>query len=375
MKRRKLFGDYCPNDASQGRRKLFSDSAVNKTCRKLFNNNSETEENILICYDCGYQMKTNGSTTEYICPNCGGRRFNFLKSMTAPADPNGTGSEKCEHNKSENEINKTFSEIRENINNKNRKKLFSSLTNIQPNKTGERTSDAVGTLHEFKCNDCSIVFKNESESSSGLRCPGCGGNRIVRLPDNIDFGKDDKTDEFLKEFSGKTISSDSCQKIFSERGIKESVDSMIDSGYARETEDGQICFSETADFQRKLFSKLVISVTKLLELEPVDSKEEMINKLEEAGNLPPKSIILIKKAHNIIPTTNQNLYSENDEEYLKDSGIVNDLRLEYGGTIIPLKDFMSIISEQYNDAPENILDLLVNNNTIKISGSQVEILK
>ena len=40
-----------------------------------------------------------------------------------------------------------------------------------------------------------------------------------------------------------------------------------------------------------------------------------------------------------------------------------------------LKDFMNLLSTEYPDAPDHILDLLVNDKVIKITGSQVEIRK
>jgi hypothetical protein len=122
--------------------------------------------------------------------------------------------------------------------------------------------------------------------------------------------------------------------------------------------------------QKKLFSELVISVSKELGLEPVDSKESLINKLLDFGRLPEKSIVLIKKAHNVIPSRDSH-----EENYLQDSGISRDLRLMHGGETMGIRDFLKLLDEQYNDAPEDILDDLVSDNVIKISGSQVEILK
>lgn len=389
MERRKLFS---AKQEEPKKRKLFSDFAITKR-RKLFCSDSPesteatpeeiesglVETKVLVCQDCGYQLNTKGDTCDCVCPNCGSRRFNFLQDMSAPIGPAGPGIDQENSDQAiqeaVNEVDKAFSEIREET--RERRKLFSALTNIQPNTNGEGADDPMGTEHPFECSDCCHTFMDESETPSGVRCPNCGGNRVVQVDsddsDQREFSDtSDETDEFLKEFSGKTIGPDELQKIFSERGINETIESMISSGYARETEDGQVCFSECSDIQRKLFSKLVISVTKELDLDPVESKEALIHKLIESDNLPDRSIMLIKRAHNM-PI--QNEFSDNSDEYIKDSGIENDLRLEYGGTMIPLKEFMSILNEQYNDAPENILDQLVSANVIKISGSQVEILK
>ena len=47
----------------------------------------------------------------------------------------------------------------------------------------------------------------------------------------------------------------------------------------------------------------------------------------------------------------------------------------HGGETMGIREFLKFLDEQYNDAPEDILDKLVSDNVIKISGSQVEILK
>lgn len=325
------------------RRKLFSNAV--KTRRKLFSDvPAEIAPVVLVCQDCGYNLETNGTTTNAICPNCGGRRFNNKAEITVHTED------------IEVPETKTYS----------RRKLFSSLTEIHPNKLGEGFALNLGPTNDYRCSDCGFEFQDPAETPSGTRCPNCGGNRVLRL--NSEYAGQcefsDKTDEFLKEFSGQVLDYEVLQKTFTESEISQ----MINEGYATETEKGQVSFSDVAYSQRKLFSELVISVSKELGLEPVSSKEGLIERLLDCGRLPDKSVILIKRAHGIIP-------SEDDSNYLVDSGISKDLRLLHGGETMGIRDFLKLLDEQYNDAPEDILDSLVSNNVIKISGSQVEVLK
>lgn len=273
----------------------------------------------------------------------------------------------------ENEINREFSELRKSM---VRRSLFSSLVD-EPNGEGGASMGHPGP-HHYTCLDCGHTF--EMEDHGKVRCPNCGGDRVVCSEESDcgpycncnepeeesrDFSDTyDATDDLLKEFSEKTVSVEKLERIFSERGISESVDSMVDAGYATYTDDGQVCFSERPDVQRKLFSKIAISVTKVLELDPVDSKEALIHKLSENGNLPGRSIVLIKKAHDI---------PEEKSDYLSDSGILGDLSLQHGGSKMPLSGFQGILREQYNDAPDDILDKLVSSGIIDITGNCVEI--
>ena len=348
MERRKLFSDV----AVTTRRKLFSDVSAT-TRRKLFSSEAGADNLpvegpiVLVCQDCGYNLETNGSTCDELCPNCGSKRFNHKCEITTPLEDVEVPEEK------------TYS----------RRRLFSSLTEVQPNTEGAGSALNFGNNpNTYRCQDCSYEFQDPSETPSGTRCPNCGGNRVLRM--NSEYAGQcefsDKTDEFLKEYSGQVIDLDTLQKTFSE----DELDTMIYEGYAEKTEDGQVCFSEVAYSQRKLFSELVISVSKELGLEPVDSKENVIEKLLDCGRLPEKSIILIKRAHNIIP-----VHDSHEENYLQDSGIKRDLRLLHGGESMGIREFLKFLDEQYNDAPEDILDKLVSDNVIKISGSQVEILK
>lgn len=347
MERRKLFSDV----AVTTRRRLFSDVPATER-RKLFSSEDGADNLrsdgsvVLVCQDCGYNLNTAESTSNDICPNCGGRRFNHKTEISTPLEDVVVPEEK------------TYS----------RRRLFSSLTEVQPNVNGEGSASNMGEVNFYQCIDCKHEFEDPAETPSGTRCPNCGGNRVLRL--NSEYAGQcefsDKTDEFLKEFSGQTVDMAEVQKTFSE----DEIGSMINEGYAIEDENGGLYFSEVAFSQKKLFSELVISVSKELGLEPVISKESLIDKLLGCGRLPEKSIILIKKAHNMVPS-----HDSHDENYLNDSGISRDLRLLHGGETMGIRDFLKLLDEQYNDAPEDILDDLVSDNVIKISGSKVEILK
>lgn len=335
--RRKLFGEIV-SDGQKIRRSLFSNSSR----RKLF---SDTEK---ICQDCGKTV----SERESVCPNCGGSRFNYLSSKN------------CSCNDS---IEYIFSEIK----NSKRRSLFSdSDKGIQKD------------VSIFICPDCGYEFQEEGETPTGLRCPNCGGNRVVKkdsmeTDESIDDTPEtcDATDETLKEFSGCNESFDKVEKTFSDRGID--LAEIIESGYAKyNSDDDTVCFSENADAIRKLFSRLVISVTKELELDPVDSKEALIHNLEESPSMTPKAIIMIKKAHGIMPIDEPYHGSDSDsEDYIEDSGLKNDLKLVHGDSEMSLSELNNLIKSQYNDAPDDILDKLVNSGIIDINGSTVKINK
>lgn len=287
-----------------------------------------------------------------------------------------------------------------------RRKLFSN----QPSQPTRRklfcdvnmdqgvTKSSVKTL---VCQDCGYSFDTIASASAQV-CPHCGGNRFNELSgmscpegnkneeeeckcpektysrrslfDTV-FQKEFSTadtnmEQILTECSGKSIGVEELDKLFSDHNIRCNHQDIIERGYAKLSEDGkEICFSDTAFTQEKLFSKLIITVTKELDLDPVTDKAAMISKLEEEQSLSPKGIYLLKKAHSLPQQI------EFSESYLQDSGIENDLKLEYGGTQMELSEFKKLLSEQYDDAPENILDLLIQKGVIKIFGDKVEILK
>ena len=256
------------------------------------------------------------------------------------------------------------------------------------------------------CMDCGYVMTTNS-TTAHLYCPKCGGKRFnvinemtevadtEKKSDNrrslfeanikatresgegVDEQKEfsepsDKLEEKLKLYSGKIISEEEVDKVFSETGYD--IKDLVQKGFASITENNQVKISDTAFLQSKLFSKLIISVTKILDLDPIDRpKNEFIDMLAEKKCLEPKSIMLIKKAHSISPIIRESEFSDTDE-WIRDSGIQNDLHLEFGGTQMELDKFKDILSERYDDAPEDVIDKLSNNNVIKLQGNIVEII-
>lgn len=280
-----------------------------------------------------------------------------------------------------------------------RRKLFSST----PVRRKLFSDNSIKTVI---CMDCGYVMTTNS-TTAHLYCPKCGGKRFnvidemtevadtEKKSDNrrslfeanvkatresgegVDEQKEfskpsDKLEEKLKLYSGKVISEDEINKVFSETGYN--VKDLVQKGFANITEDDQVKISDSAFLQSKLFSKLIISVTKILDLDPIDRpKNEFIDMLAEKKCLEPKSIMLIKKAHSISPIIRESEFSDTDE-WIRDSGIQNDLHLEFGGTQMELDKFKDILSERYDDAPEDVIDKLSNNNVIKLQGNIVEII-
>ena len=150
----------------------------------------EEVKNTLICQDCGYELQSLGTTTMVVCPNCGGHRFNNLKKM----ETHQVGDFK--------EEGKTFSI-------KRRRSLFSSLT--EDSKIPEPSN--------FTCQDCGHEFQDQASIESGTHCPNCGGGRVVKSdPCSCECGEEkefSKIDEFLREYSGRTVETSEVEKIFS----------------------------------------------------------------------------------------------------------------------------------------------------------------
>jgi len=173
----------------------------------------------------------------------------------------------------------------------------------------------------------------------------------------------DETELKLKEYSGQTLHAPDFASIFGAN--------LDERYYTTNSETGDITISPSAFVESRLFSKLTISVTKTLELDPAvmnEPKESVIDRLEDSGKFSPKTIILLKKAHGIS--------ADNDREsYLKDSGITSDLPLEFGGRKMGKPEFDSIIKERYEDAPTDIMDILKNKGIIRVDGENVEIIK
>ena len=254
-------------------------------------------------------------------------------------------------------------------------------------------------LHELICQDCGHVIET-GETPTHVVCPNCGGKRMIlklfptpkveepELMEEKDTDKDTPKDPVaeierkslfdsplenkLKEFSGKTMTTGEYEKTFSEATERESLE---EKGFARTTEDGQVTIDRDAYVMQKTFSRLIISVTKTLELDPSImngdiKREDIIEKLEE--RLPEKGIIALKKAHGI-PIEEEHTYSEDANTWLTDSSIIPDLELEYNNQSFGIEQFIKIIRDRYPDAPENIIDLLVENGAIRLDGTQVTI--
>lgn len=253
---------------------------------------------------------------------------------------------------------------------------------------------------EVMCMDCGHVIITDS-STTLLYCPKCGGKRFNvisnmtskevkseqprtrrSLFEASDIEKDkeefsnpsNELEEKLKTYSGKEYSEEGINKLFSSTGL--TTKDLVQKGFAYITDNDKVKIHDTAFIQSKLFSKLVISVTKVLDLDPINdgpSKEGVINSIIEKKCLEPKSVMLIKKAHGICPIVKESEFSET-QEWIKDSGIQNDLHLEFGGSELELDKFKDILSERYDDAPEDIIDKLSENGIINIQGKVVEIL-
>lgn len=270
------------------RRKLFSTTTTTKR-RKLFSEEGGSVLKTVVCSDCGHKFETTASTTDLICPKCGGRRFNFLRSVYSPS--------------------------------------------VAPEKVPTRK-----TLF----GDSEAEFQREFSNT------------------------EDKLELKLKEFSGKTLDSKSFSDNF---GGLTTAEELQERGFADVTENGKVTISKDAFLQSRLFSKLIVSVTKILDLDPavtLSKPADVISGLEERSELCPKSIVILKKAHGLVPDS---------ESWAKDSGILGDLKLEFGGQSKPLAAFKETISKRYPDAPEGILDFLKSKGIIKTSGDNIEILK
>lgn len=271
--------------------------------------------------------------------------------------------------------------------NTQRRKLFSS--EVEESQLVEK---------ELICQDCGYHMKSTG-SNTQLFCPKCGGSRFnytqkvfspegtpepvpektfsvrrVLFESEEDFQKafsetSDPLELKLKKFSGMTIDSDLFEKEFSDIATSEE---LQERGFAELEGEDKIRINSDAFFQSRLFSKLTLTITKTLELDPevccCDHKEGIIDNLENENRLNPKCIVLLKKAHGI-PLV------KDGEAWAHDSGIINDLPIEFGGERKPISDFKNTIEERYPDAPEDIIDLLKRKGIINIDGDHVEINK
>lgn len=261
-----------------------------------------------------------------------------------------------------------------------RKKLFSGGP-VEYNEGGV-------TLRQVVCRDCGHVLET-SESTSSIVCPNCGGTRFnIRIkpysepqtPEPVpEKGDDNEYLTKVKEFSGKTLEAGEYEKVFPESERE----ALAEKGFSMVGSNGEVTISGDTYQMEKTFSKLIIQVTKVLDLDEdimsgVVKKEDVIDKLEESHALPEKGILVLKKAHNlpIGPQEGEHLFCDSGEEnWLEDSGIVSDLAVEYANDSFGIKQFMDILNNRYPDAPEDIIDLLIKAGAIRIDGSQVTVNK
>lgn len=248
------------------------------------------------------------------------------------------------------------------------------------------------TLRKVVCQDCGQELET-SASSSRLICPRCGGKRFNVVEPSVDhkeskeshekhfsiFSDDSYNRTFmnptnnlekkLKTYSGKTLGKDEFEKTFSD-----SADDLLEKGFAIADGD-RVKISDSAYATEKMFSKIIISVTKILDLDPSvteENKEEIIDGLHD--RIPEKGIIILKKAHGLEPKLFCDKCADSDaEQWIEDSRIIPDLKLEYGNKSFGIKQFMDILQDRYKDAPDNIIDLLTSKNVIRIEGNQVTI--
>ena len=294
------------------RRKLFSTADIKR--RKLFSSpNCNCTIKTVMCRDCGYKIETSSGTTDIVCPKCGGTRFNVL---TAPFSPIGT---------------------------------------VEP------------------------VRVEDPDKSSYLKEKGYSRRSVFGTEEDFqkEFSATTTTERNLKAYSGQFISDEEALKIFSCPASD-----LVDKGYAVSAEGGvNIC--DTAHLHDKLFSKIMISVTRTLELDPTITSNAAQSKLPFIESLtdhsvPLKSIMVIKKAHgnSMFDSSDEgsNVYLD-AESFSEDSGIVSDLKLEFGGSEMGVKEFVDILDERYPDAPKDLVDYLISKGVVTIYGNQVKIIK
>lgn len=313
MNRRKLFS-ASNSSAGTKRRKLFSRNSGGAS-QNVFEDGKDTKK--LQCRDCGFILETAAGTTDIACPKCGSRnRFNVLSLNPTPAvNPEAV---KVEVNK------------------------IKAVTGKEP---GKKQLEEAGKCFSRRSLFGDDIFQKEFSEPV------------------------DDFERKLKQYSGKEIPENEVQRIFSC-----TAEDLEEKGFA-EVCSGNVKIYDSAFLQHKLFSKLIISVTKVLDLPPIDRpKIDIINDLEAGGTISPKGIMLIKKAHRI-PVEASFSSTEECESWLKDSGIIGDLKLEFGGSSMGVKEFTKLLDERYDDAPENIIDILIQKGVIKIQGNQVDILK
>jgi len=252
---------------------------------------------------------------------------------------------------------------------KERRKLFSDVPPTTPRRKLFSSEEPKVEVSRVLCSDCGHELSQE-ELDMGY-CRVCGADVQTRQRRSIfeeDFQKEfsttsDPLELKLKEFSGREISKDLYEKNFSETERA----NLEERGFSKATEDGGIKISSTAFLESRLFSKLVVSVTKEYELVPeVMQSHGNFGGFIDNLSMTPKCIAILKKVHGV--------KKEGDREgWLEDSGILGDLGAEFGGTTMSKPEFEGIIEERYPDAPENIIEKLKSLGIIGEKDNNIEI--
>lgn len=401
VKRRKLF-----SEPAKTRRKLFSEETTDAVkdsvaVEQMEEAKEEMGDKVLVCSDCRSVYRTPDGdyvdTTNYLCPKCGGNRFEVLRNLETPElrDP-------AEAEVVDDVMNQSFDKVFSNT----RRKLFSD----DPIKTVEVEDKE----YDYYCMDCKTVIKSDSDTPTAVKCPSCGSSRVEvftngddpqnpyvldpaanpkedgccgqECEDNqaceMEFEQDRNykiIDDLINEFRGKNVSSGELKDfVYEKYGIEDyDLDDLIEAGYIEEidvnpeeTDNPYQCllrFKDTASLQNKIFSAVKISITKEFDLDPVMDHESVMETL--GGRLPEEGMMILKRIHGHANPKVVN-FSEN---FLVDSGISNDIKAEYGGQVLALKEFLEILDTRYPDAPDNIIDLLSSDGVIEVSGGQVKI--
>lgn len=246
-------------------------------------------------------------------------------------------------------------------------------------------------LKEVKCRDCGTTVKTAANISRIL-CPNCGGKRMNIIPTHshgcgcdeskrsifgeskIDALPDQgtKLEKALKTYSGCKVEKDMAEKLF---GIPSDV--LCEKGYSEDLGDS-VRINTGAYLSDKLFSKLTITITRELDLDPsicspsgltTGDKEGVISSLSRS--MSPKGIMIIRRAHGLVgPDDTPDFDSDCEsccsghEDWLKDSGILRDLPIEFGNRTLSDTEFSRMLSNRYDDAPSDILNLLENRGVI-----------
>lgn len=274
------------------RRKLFSTSEP-RARRKLFSDESVKTNGLqeLICMDCGFRTSSFANPTTMLCPKCGGKRFEVVKMTISP---------------------------------------IQAEKKVEPYETVSRG--------EEKSLDSRRSVLNETEESYQ--------RAFSYTTDELELK--------LKEFSGKTLSSEEFEKEF---GKTCTATELEDRSFCTIGEDGDIAIDKDAFVRSRMFSKIIVSVTRELDLDPEivgckdPFKREMIEGFSRDDRFCPRGIMILKKGHSLP-------LDEENNAWLHDSGICCDLKSEFGGTHPSIEEFKRTLDERYPDAPEDIVELL-----------------